>query len=181
MRSSSVARRYARALFGLARDDGAVEPIRGELEQLAGLFAQSPELHDSLFRPLHPVEQRRGVLEGVCRQLGASDTLRHFAAFLVDQRRLIDFDAIRDEYGRLADDAAGRTQAHVVSATPLSDAQRERLTRALRARTGREVELEVTLDPSLIGGAIASVGTLVIDGSLKTQLQQLRTSLTKGS
>jgi F-type H+-transporting ATPase subunit delta len=181
VRRSAAARRYARALFALARESGAVEPVRGELDRLAGLFEESPELRQALFRPLHPVKQRRGVLTGVAERLSASESVRHFVAFLIDQRRLVAFDAIREEYGRLADSAAGRTHARVVSASPLSDAQRERLRRALEARAGQEVELEVEVEPTLLGGAIASVGTLVFDGSLKTQLQQLRSSLTRGS
>jgi F-type H+-transporting ATPase subunit delta len=181
VRASAAARRYARALFALARDASSVESVRGELDGLAALFDAEPELREALFRPLHPVEQRRAVLEGVSQRLSVSEAVRHFSAFLIDQRRLVDFEAIREEYGRLADAAAGRTHARVVSASPLSEGQRERLRRALAARAGQEVELEVEVEPSLLGGAIASVGTLVFDGSLKTQLVQLRSSLTRGS
>jgi F-type H+-transporting ATPase subunit delta len=126
------------------------------------------------------VAERRAVLREVAERLGFGATARNFFSFLVDQRRLIDFEGIREEYEHLADAAAGRAQGEVVSASPLSDEQRDRLLRALSARTGREVELDVKIDPSLLGGAIASVGTLVFDGSLRTQLNQLRASLTKG-
>ncbi len=97
-----------------------------------------------------------------------------------DQRRLVDFPGIREEYGRLADAAAGRNRAAVVSATPLRADQRERLRRALSARTGQEVELSETVDSSLLGGAIATIGGLVFDGRLRTQLSQLRATLTRG-
>jgi F-type H+-transporting ATPase subunit delta len=180
VRSSAAARRYARALFALTREDQAIEPVRGELDALARVFADSPELHETLFRPLEPAEQRGAVLRSTCERLGISETVRRFCAYLVDQRRLVDFDAIREEYGRLADQAAGRARAEVVSAGPLQDDQRERLRRALSARTGRDVELDVRVDPALIAGAVASVGTLVFDGSLRSQLEQLRASLTKG-
>ena len=92
----------------------------------------------------------------------------------------MDFEAICEEYVRLADEAAGRTQATVVTASPLDEAQCERLRRPLSARTGQDVELTVTVDSTLIAGAIASVGAIVIDGSLRTQLEQMRASLTKG-
>ena len=98
----------------------------------------------------------------------------------VDQRRIVDFDAIVAEYERLADEAAGRLAAEVVAASPLRDDQRERLRRALSARVGSDVELAVKVDPALIGGAIAKVGGLVFDGSLRTQLAQLRDNLTRG-
>ena len=80
---------------------------------------------------------------------------------------------------RLADVDAGRTVAEVISATSLDDSQLDRLRRALSDHTGDDVELDVQVDPDLLGGAIASVGTLVFDGSLRTQLTQLRISLTK--
>ena len=180
MRSSAAARRYARALFALAKEEQRVVEIRRELEQLAELLAENAELHRALFRPLHPVAERHAVLLEVAERLGASTSVRNFLTFLVDRRRLVDFDAIRSEYERLADDAAGRTVAEVVSASPLDPGQRERLRRALSTRTGRDVEIDVNVDSSLLGGVIASVGTRVFDGSLRTQLNQLRTSLMKG-
>jgi F-type H+-transporting ATPase subunit delta len=179
MRTSAAARRYARALFSLAKEEGRVADTRSELRQLASLLADNQDLHDALFQPLHPVAERHAVLREVATRLGASTTVRNFFTFLVDQRRLVDFDAIHAEYERLADVDAGRTVAEVISATSLDDSQLDRLRRALSDHTGDDVELDVQVDPDLLGGAIASVGTLVFDGSLRTQLTQLRISLTK--
>jgi F-type H+-transporting ATPase subunit delta len=180
MRSSAAARRYARALFSLARDTGAVESVRAELDGTAALFEQTPELRAALFRPLHPAAERRAVLARLAERASLSRSVRNLLLYLVDQRRLIDFDAIRAEFERLADEAAGRQSAEVVSASPLRPEQRERLRRALAARAGSDVELEERVDPALIGGAIARVGGLVFDGSLRTQLAALRDNLTKG-
>jgi F-type H+-transporting ATPase subunit delta len=180
MRRSAAARRYARALFALAREDDRIDAIRAELDALSQLLGENVELRQAIFRPLHPGAERRAVLQGVCQLLESSATVRNFCAFLVDQRRVIDLEAICHAYGQLADAAAGRTHARVVSASPLRDDQRERLRRKLSARTGQEVEFEESVDPSLLGGAVATVGGLVFDGSLRTQLEQLRASLTKG-
>ena len=180
MRSPAAARRYARALFSLARDEGRVDAVRAELDDLSQLFEENTELRQAIFRPLHPGVERRAVLQAVCQRLGSSITVRNFCAFLVDQRRVIDLEAICQAYLQLADAAAGRTHARVVSASPLRDEQRERLRRALSARTGQQVEFEESVDTSLLGGAVATVGSLVFDGSLRTQLEQLRASLTKG-
>jgi F-type H+-transporting ATPase subunit delta len=180
VQGSAAARRYARALFSIASDDGAIEAARAELARLAGLLDEQAELRHTLFRPLHPVKERRAVLRGVCERLGIGASVRNFLSFVVDQRRLVDFAAIRREYERLADEAAGRLRAEVVAASELPPAQRERLRSALARHTGREIDLAVTVDPSLIGGAIAKVGGIVFDGSLRTQLQQLRDSLTRG-
>ena len=146
MASSSAARRYAKAIFGIAQDPSAA---------------------------------RRAALGAVCEKLEVGRTVRNFCALLVDQRRVIDFPGIRSAFDDLADAASGRTRARVVSANPLGDDQRQRLQAALAARTGQQVELEESVDPDLLGGAIATVGGLVFDGSLRTQLQQLRSSLTK--
>ena len=180
MRTSTAARRYARALFSLAQDSSQVPALREQLGSMAALFDTEPALRDALFRPLHPVAERRAVLRAVCERLGLSDVLRNFMVYLIDQRRLVAFDAIRDEYERLADEAAGLVKARVTAAAPLDEAQRQRLQGALAARTGRQVELEVSVDPELIGGAVAVVGNVVYDGSLRTQLAQLRDTLSQG-
>ncbi len=181
MRASAAARRYARALFALAREDHRVSEIRDELAVLGRLLDESQELRDALLTPLHPVKQRKAVLLSVARQAGTGDVVRNFYAYLIDQRRLVDFAAICEEFERLADEASGLVTAQVVSASPLDDRRKDRLQRALSQRTGREVRLEVTVDETLIGGAVAKVGDLIFDGSIRTQLEQLQASLTKGS
>jgi F-type H+-transporting ATPase subunit delta len=179
MARGAAARRYAKALFELAKEDGKVAEVVGELGSMGDLLEGNPELHDVLFRPLHPVAQRRAVLAGVTDQIGASPTVQSFFSLLIDQRRLVDFPAIREEFERLASEDAGLRRAEVVSAGPLRDDQLERLRRALSTRTGGEVEVSVRVDPSLLGGVIAKVGDLVFDGSLRTQLRQLRANLTR--
>jgi F-type H+-transporting ATPase subunit delta len=180
MRSTAVANRYARALFSLARDDDSVESTRSELADMARLLASNPELHKRMFQPLHSVDERRRVLASVCERGGGSRTIQNFFSFLIDQRRLIAFAGICEEFGRLADEAAGRARAEVLTASPLRDEQRARLVETLNRRTGKQVDLSVRVDPSLLGGAIATVDGLVFDGSLRTQLAQLRVSLMQG-
>lgn len=180
MRSSGAARRYSRALFSIAKDDGTIAAVRGELNALHGVLESSPELRDELFRPLRPVRERRGVLSSVAERLGSSPTVRNFLTFLIDQRRFVDFESIREEFDRLADEAAGRVQAEIISASPLGDSQRARLQAALAQQTGQQVELVEKIDPDLIGGAVAKVGGVVFDSSLRTQLSQLRDTLTRG-
>lgn len=180
MAQRAAARRYAKALFQLAQEGGQVDGVRGELDGLASVLEESAELRSVLLQPLHPATQRRAVLEAVAQQIDASQLLRSFYSFLIDQRRLVDLDAIREEYARLAEDAAGVTHAQVVSARPLRDDQRERLKRALSTRTGKQLEIEVSVDPDLLGGVVAKVGDTVFDGSLRTQLEQLRAGLNRG-
>ena len=181
MRSSAAGRRYARALFALAKEAHKTKEVRSELDTLVELFATSPELRNALLTPLYPVKERRAVLESVSERAGLSGLVTNFYSYLIDQRRLVDFPGIHQEYTRLVDVDSGFVTAEVLSASPLDERRRDRLRRALSARTGFEVRLEVELDESLIGGAIARVGDLVFDGSIRAQLEQLRANLTKES
>jgi len=172
-----AAHRYAKALFGLAQDEHRHREVRAELENLGSLFEGSRELRDALLTPLHPADERKAALRAIGDGASASPLVQNFISYLIDQRRLIDFGAIVEAYGELADGAEGLVTAQVVSASPLDDRRQDRLRRALTERTGQEVRLEIEVDPTLIGGAIAKVGDLVFDGSLRTQLGQLRNNL----
>ena len=180
MKSQAAAIRYAKALFGLAKDEHRLAEVREELERFAGLLDSHDELRDALQQPLYPADERKAVVKAVAGPASQSPLLVNFYSFLIDQRRFVDFAGIVEEFGRLADEDAGLTTAYVVAASDMDERRRDRLRRALSERTGREVRLEVTVDPELIGGAVAKVGDLVFDGSLRTQLSQLRANLTKG-
>ena len=180
MPSTAAARRYARAIFGLAGEEGRIDEVRGELAKLAQLFEESPELSSVALEPLHPVAERLAVLDRLAERLGLHPTVRQLCAILVEHGRMADFPVIREEVERLANEAAGHLEAEILAASPLPPAQLERLRRALTARTERDVQLRVTIDPALLGGVVARVGDLVFDGSLRTQLVQLRANLMKG-
>jgi len=179
--SSRAANRYAKALFALGREEQVLGSLRTELNGLAGLLEEHLDLREVLLTPLHPAEERKAVLLRIAERESLSALLRNFTSYLIDRRRLIYLPDIVEEFNRLADEDEGLLTAKVRSASPLDEEREQRLQRALSERTGRRVRLDVELDPSLIGGAIATVGDLVIDGSLRTQLGQLRANLMKGS
>ena len=112
------------------------------------------------------------------RPLGLSPLVANFCSYLIDQRRTRDLAVIRDEFVRLAEEAAGRVRGELVTAAPLDAAALDRVRGALKRRVGREIELSVRVDPELVGGLVARVGDLVFDGSLRSQLAQLRAQLT---
>jgi F-type H+-transporting ATPase subunit delta len=177
MPAAAAPRRYARALFALASEENRVAAVREELRRLGAVLEASPELRDVLVQPLAPAAERRRVLSAVAEKLAASPLLERFYSYLIDQRRLVAFDQIEAEFVRLSDEAAGRVKARVRTAQPLSAEQQARLTRALSARAGRAVELEIEIDEALVGGIVAQLGDTLYDGSLKTQLTQLRSAL----
>lgn len=180
MPTTAAARRYARALFQIAREDRRVGEVLGELDTLATMLDENESLRNALLTPLHPVEERKAVMKSVSQASGVSASVTNFYSYLIDQRRLVDFYGIREEYQRLANEDAGLMTAVVTAASPLDDRRKDRLRRALSERTGQEVQLDIQIDPTLIGGAIAKVGGMVFDGSLRTQLSKLRANLTKG-
>jgi F-type H+-transporting ATPase subunit delta len=177
-RGSAAAQRYAKALFSLARDAERVEAVGSEFAGLVETMNAVPSLREVLVRPLYPAAERRAALRAVGERIGLSPLVQHFLSFIIDQRRTRDIDAILDEYRKLAEAAAGRVRGEVISAAALDDGQLERLRAALARRTGSVVDLDVRVDPQLLGGVVARVGDLVFDGSLRTQLSQLRASLT---
>lgn len=179
MMAGGAAQRYAKALFGLAQDERRHREVRAELDRLTAIFSGSREVASALLTPMHPAAERKAALRALAARESVSPLVQNFLGFLVDQRRLIQFDGIVAAYHALADQAEGMLTADVRVASPLDERRKDRLRRALSARTGREVKLEIEVDPSLLGGAIAKVGDLVFDGSLRTQLAQLRANLTR--
>jgi F-type H+-transporting ATPase subunit delta len=170
--------RYAKALFGLAREAGQVDAIGTELDALLAAIERVPALGDVFVRPIHPAGERLRALHQLAGPIGLSPLLARFCSYLIDQRRTRDLATIRDEFVRLAEEAAGRVRGEVVTAAPLDAAQVDRVRAALKSRVGREIDLAVRVDPELVGGLVARVGDVVFDGSLRSQLAQLRAQLT---
>lgn len=180
MPGSVVARRYARALFGLAAEENRTVAVLEELDKITACLDQSVEFEAVLFRPFYPVAERCSVLENVVAKLGCSTIVKHFCRVLIEQGRMSFFRSIRAEFASLVDEAKGQITGEVVSASPISEAQVAQLRQVLSRRTGLDVQLKVEVDNRLLGGIVAKVGDLVFDGSLRTQLEQLRANLTKG-
>jgi F-type H+-transporting ATPase subunit delta len=173
----SVARRYARALFGIGVDAGNYETLGREIDDLAGLLAVSTELRNALENPVFKPEEKRKVLEQILPRVTPTAEVRRFILLLLERRRLVLLPAIARAYRDLADAHAGRVRAVVTSSEPLSQAALDGVRRALAQRTGKQVIVETDVDPGLIGGIVARVGDLVLDGSVRTQLADLRSKL----
>jgi F-type H+-transporting ATPase subunit delta len=178
--ASGVARRWARALFGLAEGLDEANVLFEELRALNEQVVESPELQRVLLTPIHPRAERRGVIGELCEKLQLSREIRTFAMLLVDENRARELASICDALKRLVDEASGRVTAEVTSARPLDEAELERLRQALSRRVNAEVTLEAHVDASLIGGVVARVGDLLVDGSVRSQLESLSDNLRRG-
>ncbi len=175
--AGSVARRYARALFQIGVDTGTYEALGQELGDLAALFEESVELRQTLVNPVFKPSEKRAILEKILPRVTPSPVVQRFALLLLDRGRIVLLASLARAYREMADAHAGRVRAVVTSATPLSAADLERVRRTLERRTKKTVMLEAQVDPSLIGGLVARVGDLVLDGSVRTQLSTLRDKL----
>ncbi len=177
MKNLAIARRYAKALILIGKEDGNTESYREELEQIAGLIKEKKELEQAITNPLYNADERRKVLDMVIEKLGFSKVMVSFLVLLFEKGRFGFLDSISENYQKMADELKGIARADLVSASELSDDAVEKIREALSKKTGKEIVLEVGQDPSLIGGIVTRIGDLVWDGSIKTQLLNMRESL----
>ena len=173
--ASSTARRYARAIFELASEHGEIEAWGRRLEAVLAVL-NDKRARAVFSNPTIPPAQRLEVLEGLGTRGMGKEGL-NLARLLVASRRVAAIDAIVEEYGRLADDAAGRVRALATTAVELSDADRRRLGNDLGKRLGKEVRLQARVDPRIVGGVVLQFGDRVIDASVAGRLQRLRRQL----
>ena len=180
-RGDAVARRYAKALRSLAAAARLLEPVAGELATFDRLLGTEPALREVLLRPWVKATAKRGVVQAVTERLGFSPLARNFLALVAQRRRLALLPEILAAYRVLVDEAAGRARARVRSAAPLADAERAAIRERLGRRLGKTVFLDTEVDPTLLGGFVAEVGSRVLDASLAGQLAALRERIIKGA
>ncbi len=180
MRNLAIARRYAKALLLIGKEDGQAETYREELDGVVRLIAEEKALNQALTNPLYAAAGRRKVLVAVIEKLGLSKVMTAFLILLFDKGRIGFISNINDFYQKMVDELKGIARASLVSATELSSETIEKIRTSLSKKTGKEIILEVEQDPSLIGGIVTQIGDLVLDGSIKTQLLNMRESLKKG-
>lgn len=177
MISGSIGRRYAKALFSLAVDQDRVEPWSASLRALKASIEGSAELRDVLRNPAYTKEQRRAVALKLAEGLGLEAEPANLLCLLADRNRFDHLDAIADHFGELADAKLGRIRARVTTATAVDAAALEAIAARLGAATKAKVLVEHAIEPAIVGGVVAQIGSLVYDGSLRTQLEQLKSAL----
>ncbi len=180
MKNLAIARRYAKALLLIGKEDRQTEIYRKELSEVSSLIAREKALEAALVNPLYDSEGRKKVLNSLIMKLELSQVMASFLMLLFDKGRIGFLTSINDFYQKLADELKGIAQASLVSATELSSETVEKIRAALSKRTGKDIVLEVTHDPGLIGGIVTRIGDLVLDGSVRTQLLNMRESLKRG-
>ena len=166
---------YATALFEIAKGEGSLETVENELFKVARTIEGSDELRNTLGDAAIPLERRIGIVQDVFRT--AHPTTLALLSFVVSTGRTRDLTDIIDKLVERAAEERKEAVAEVRSAMELSDEQKTRLAAALGKATGKNVSVKVIVDPTVLGGIVAQVGDTVIDGTVRSRLNQLREAL----
>ncbi len=177
----ALARRYARALIGLAKTPAQRDKFGKDLLGLGELLHQRDADDASVVSVLaadrFPLAQRQKLAATLARRIGADPTVIKFIDVVIENGRIGGIKQIASAYQRMADDVAGRVQAHITSAAPLPMEAVAKIKNALAQATGKQVVTTQSVDPELIGGVAVKVGSFVLDGSVRATLAQLRKEL----
>jgi F-type H+-transporting ATPase subunit delta len=175
-----TAGRYAKAIFSIAREGGNTEAPGRELEQFAAQVAASPELAAVLQRPWTKPGERQAVATEVAKRAGCGASVQKAIGLVAARGRMDHLPELVAAYRALVDDELGRVRAEVRTSVPFSADEKKQLATRLGRALGKQVIVEETVDSSLLGGFIAQVGSLILDGSLDGQLTRMRERLARG-
>jgi F-type H+-transporting ATPase subunit delta len=167
---------YARGLFEIARAEGTIDEVEDELFRFARSYESSDQLRNALTDEQIPASKRQAIVEDLLGNK-VTPTTTQLISMVVGSGRARDLPAIVDKLVARASSAKNLELAEVRSAVPLTPDQETRLAAALANATGKEVNLKVVVDPAVLGGLVATVGDTVIDGTVRTRIEQLKSRL----
>ena len=170
---ASLAGRYALALFELARDEKQLESVGASLDAVRRALAESPELRTLTTSPLVGRDEAVKATAAAADAIGVDPLTRNFLGVLAQNRRLSQLPAVIRAFNLLAARHRGEITAEVVSAHPLDDDQVAAIKQNLRARMGRDIAVDLAVDPAILGGLVVKIGSQMIDGSIRTKLNML--------
>ena len=179
MIEGSLSRRYTKALFQLAREAGQEDKIGQEVEQFYAAYSGS-DLRQVLTNPAFAIDARKKILNQVTASQQLSPLTRHFLSLLLDRDRLPYLAGIVSCYRRLLNEVNGRIDAKVVSASVLDASMVEQLRARLRGISGKDVVLQQDTDTALLGGLLVELEGKIYDGSIRTQLENMKQRIARG-
>lgn len=174
---SGVAGRYATALFELARDEKSVDTVKADLDKFEAMMAESADLARLVRSPVFAADAQTRALSAVLEKAGIGGIAAKFLKVLTANRRLF---AVRDvirTFRTLVARFKGEVSADVTVAEPLNDKNLEALKGALKNVTGKDVDLNIKVDPAIIGGLIVKLGSRMVDSSLRTKLNSIKNAM----
>lgn len=170
---ASLAGRYATALFELARDERKLDAVSNSLAALKAGLAESDDLRELTTSPLISRENALKTVRAVAQAMNLDPITTNFLGVVAQNRRLSQLPSVIRAFNLLAAQHRGETTAEVTSAHPLDDDQVAALKANLKTRIGRDVAVDLSVDPAILGGLVVKIGSQMIDGSIRTKLNTL--------
>lgn len=180
MIQGGLSRRYAKGLFLLATEEGREEEVAQEVERFTSGYEDSP-LSSVLENPAFEPRDRKKILIEAAREFQLSPMVAHFLCLLLDRGRLNVLASLPSHYRLLLDEAKGRLQARLRTASALEHSSLERFREALKKISGKEIVLNAETDPELLGGAVVEIEGKIYDASIRTHLEKMKEHLEEGS
>ena len=177
MIDTTLAKRYAKALVEIGVEKNALDKYGGDLSTLSNLVETSHDLREVLLNPVFTKEDKKRIVGEVLKMADTDPMVVNFVNVLIDRKRIDQLAGIERAFREKVDDIRGITRGEVTSAQPLDEQEMGRVTEALSKMSGKKVFVTTKVDPFLIGGLVAKVGDMVFDGTIRTQLNQLKESL----
>lgn len=180
MTQGVVARRYAKALIRLAEKQKVSEATGKHLAEISDSIKSSQELQEALESNKVPFVIKQKILGQVLTRIESPVLVRTFSLYLLTKRRFELLSAIAIAFEQLLQEQLGQIEAKVSVTHELSEASIKKMEKTLSLVTGKQVQVETSIDPSLIGGIVTRIGSTVFDGSIRNQLNQIRQSISQG-
>ena len=177
MIDTTLAKRYAKALVDIGLENNTLDSYGADLSAFTQLIESSRDLKEVLISPVFTKEDKKKIAGDVLAKMSADPMVINFINVLIDRKRIDQLIGINEAFATKVDEIRGITRGEVISAEPLSDEELDQVTEALSNLSGKKVELKTKVDDYLIGGLYAKVGDMVFDGTIRTQLNQLKESL----
>jgi F-type H+-transporting ATPase subunit delta len=171
---SGMAGRYATALFELARDERSIDAVKADLDRFDALLAESSDLTRLVRSPVFSAEQQGKALAALLARAGIGGLAAKFLQVLAANRRLFALGAVFRDFRALVAQYKGEVTAAVTLAETPDERQLAAIKDALRAVTGKDVQVDVKIEPAIIGGLVVKVGSRMVDTSLRTKLRSIK-------
>jgi len=177
--STAIFARYARALADVVMENGEDAVVGHDLDTYREIFLRVPALLESFDSPAVPHEAKEKVLSALLTRYPVSPITQNFLRILLDHRRIRYFAEICDHYFKAVNERKGIIEAQVISAAPLGEDELSALRESLARATGNQVTMSVNTNPDLLAGLVVQIGSTLYDGSVRTQLDEIRRRLAR--
>ncbi|TDE36630.1 F0F1 ATP synthase subunit delta [Antarcticimicrobium sediminis] len=175
--SAGIAERYAKAIFEIAKENNDLAGLEAGVNDLAAALDDSADLRDLMASPLYARAEQEAAITAVAQKMGVTEVLRKSLALMAQKRRLFVVPQLIVALRDLVAEERGEVTADVISAKALTKAQADKLAKTLTARVGKTVNVNATVDESLIGGLVVKVGSKMIDTSIRSKLDSLQNAM----